>query len=76
MSLLTNVNSVFYIIKVTCRFYYLSYGEMVDFGKSDKMIKLNGKVDKSNTYNRFNSNILLFIQGTSSDKNFLSFSTF
>ena len=25
---------------------------MVDFGESDKMIKLSRKVDKSNTYNR------------------------
>ena len=36
---------------------------MVDFGKSDKMIKINGKVDKSNSYNGFGSNILFFIQG-------------
>ena len=26
---------------------------MVDFGKSDKMIKISGKVDKPNTDNRF-----------------------
>ena len=26
------------------------YGEMVDFGVSDKMIKISGKVDKSNNY--------------------------
>ena len=31
---------------------------MVDF---DKKIKLSGKVDKPNTYNGFNSNILFFI---------------
>ena len=31
-------NPVFYI--------YIRYGEMVDFGKSDKMIKISGKVDK------------------------------
>ena len=36
---------------------------MVDFGKSDKMVKICGKVDKSNTYNGFRSNILFFIQG-------------
>ena len=41
---------------------------MVDFGESDKIIKISGKVDKSNTYNRFSSNISFFIQGrTSSD---------
>ena len=33
-------------------------GEMVDFGKSDKIIK----VAKSNTYNRFSNNISLIIQ--------------
>ena len=27
------------------------------------MIKISGKVDKSNTYNRFSSNILFFIHG-------------
>ena len=40
-----------------------SYGEMVDFGESDKMIKIRGKADKSNTYNGFSSNISFFIQG-------------
>ena len=41
---------------------------MVDSGKSDEMIKISGKVDKSNIYNGFSSNILFFIQGkTSSD---------
>ena len=29
---------------------------MVDFGESDKMVKLSGKVDKSNTENRFSPN--------------------
>ena len=36
---------------------------MVDFGESVKMIKANRKMDKSNTYNGFSSNILFFIQG-------------
>ena len=36
---------------------------MVDFGESDKTIKISGKVDKSNTYNGFSSNISFFIQG-------------
>ena len=34
---------------------------MVDFGKSDKMIKINGKVDKSNVYDWFSGNISFFI---------------
>ena len=30
------------------------YGEMVDFGESDKMIiKISGKMDKTDTYKRF-----------------------
>ena len=33
------------------------YWEMVDFGVSDTMIKISGKMDKSNTYNGFSSNI-------------------
>ena len=53
--------------------YYLSlsvyiYGEMVDFGKSDEMIKISGKMNKSNTYKEFSCNISFFIQRrTSSD---------
>ena len=43
--------------------------EMVDFGESDKMIKINGKVDQPNTYNGFSSNISFFIQGRTSFKN-------
>ena len=39
---------------------------MVDFGKSDKMIKIRGKVDKPNTYTGFISNIS-FIHRISSD---------
>ena len=35
---------------------------MVDLGKSDKMIKINGKIEKSNTYNGFSSNITFLIQ--------------
>ena len=31
--------------------------EMVDLGESEEMIKISGKVDKSNTYNGFSSNI-------------------
>ena len=41
---------------------------MVDIGESYKMIRISGKVNKSNTYNRFCSNISFFIHGrTSSD---------
>ena len=39
---------------------------MIYFGKSDKMIKISGKVDKPNTYNGFSSNISLFIKGRTS----------
>ena len=31
---------------------------MVDFRKSDKMIKISGKVDKSNIYNGFTGNVI------------------
>ena len=45
---------------------------MVDFGESDKMIKISRKVDKSNTYNGFSGNISYFIQGrTSSDSKYI-----
>ena len=35
---------------------------MIDFGKSEQMIKISGKVDKSNTYDGFSCNITFFIQ--------------
>ena len=35
---------------------------MIDFGKSDQMIKVSGKVDKPNTYDGFRSNISFFKQ--------------
>ena len=38
--------------------------EMVGFGKSYKMIKIRGKVDKPNTYNGFRSIISVLIQGS------------
>ena len=41
--------------------YIYIYTEMVDFGESGKMIKISGKVDKSNTYNGFRCYILFFI---------------
>ena len=46
---------------------YLIYmcGEMVNFCESDQMIKISGKVDKSNTYNGFSGysdEVLLLIK--------------
>ena len=41
--------------------------EKIDFGESDKMIKTNGKMDKSNTYSGFSSNTSFFFNRTSSD---------
>ena len=35
---------------------------MVDFGESDKMIKISVKVNKSNTYNGFRRDISFFIE--------------
>ena len=35
---------------------------ILDFGESDKMIKIRGKVDKPNYYDEFSSNISFFIQ--------------
>ena len=34
---------------------------MVDFGESDKMLKISGKVEKLNTFNGFSGNISFFI---------------
>ena len=43
-------------------YIYLSiYGEMVGFGESDKMIKISGKVNKSDSYNVFSGDISFFI---------------
>ena len=47
---------------------------MVDFVNSNKMIKMNGKVYKSNTYNGFNGNMSFFInRKTLSDWTFFVF---
>ena len=35
---------------------------MVDCGESDKRMKINGKMDKSDNYKEFSSNISFFIQ--------------
>ena len=40
---------------------------MVDCGLSDKMIKINGKIDKSDIYKGFSNDISFFIQRISSD---------
>ena len=45
---------------------------MVDFGETDKMIKINGKMDKSDTYNGFSSNISFFIQEFLQNDHFLN----
>ena len=39
-----------------------TYGEMVDFGESKKMVKIIGNADKSNTYNGFSGNIFFFMK--------------
>ena len=36
--------------------------EMLDWGESDKMMKISEKMDKSNTYKRFCSDISFFIK--------------
>ena len=46
------------------------YGEMVDFGKSYKMIKINEKTDTSDTYKEFSSDISFFIQEFLQTKHF------
>ena len=38
-----------------------------DLCESDKMIKISGKVDKSDSYNEFSDNISFFIHKTFSD---------
>ena len=45
-------------------------GEMVDFGEFDKMIKISRKMDKSDSYNRFSSNISFFIHEFLQTKHF------
>ena len=40
---------------IVCPLYTYTFGEMVYFVKSDKMIGISGKMDKSNTYNKFSS---------------------
>ena len=39
--------------------YIQCCGEMIFFGKSDKIIKISGKVDKPKNYNGFNCYIVL-----------------
>ena len=53
--------------------YIYIYNEMEDFGESDKMIKIIGKMDKSDTYKRFSSNISFFIPRISSDSSLKKF---
>ena len=44
--------------------YACNYEEMVDFSKSNKIIKISEKVDTPNTCIEFSSNISFFIQGS------------
>ena len=37
--------------------YKIIYDEIVDFGESDKMIQISGKMVKSDSYKGFSSNI-------------------
>ena len=37
--------------------YILKYGEMLDCGESDRMMKISEKMDKSDTYKMFSCNI-------------------
>ena len=41
---------------------------MIDFGKSDKIIRVSGKVDKSNIYNKFSGYISFFINRRTSSE--------
>ena len=45
--------------------YIYIYVGMVDFGESNEMIKISGKVDKLNTYNGFSDKISLFVNSLS-----------
>ena len=49
-----------YIYIIYIYIYIYIYGEMGDFSEPDKMIKISGKGDKSNTYNGLSGNILFF----------------
>ena len=48
-------------------------GEMIDFGESDKVIKISRKVDKSDTYKGLSSNISIFIREFLQTNHFLIF---
>ena len=41
--------------------YIYIYSKMVDYGESDKMMKIIGKVDKSDSYEGFSCKISFFI---------------
>ena len=47
--------------RISLYIYIYIYGETVDFGESDRMIKISEKEDKSDIYNGFSSDILFFI---------------
>ena len=50
-----------YIHTFICTLTHKHYGEIVGFCGPDKMIKLSGKVNESNTYNGFSGNISFFM---------------
>ena len=50
--------------------YIYIYSRMVDVGESDKMMKISGKMDKSDTYKQFSSDISFSIQEFLQTKHF------
>ena len=50
-----------YIYKHARYIYMYVCVEIVDCGKSDKMIKIRGKMDKSDTYKGFSSSDISFL---------------
>ena len=59
------VNLCVYVCVCVCVYIYIYthiHGEMVDFGETDKMIKISGKMDKSDSYKEFSIDISFFIQ--------------
>ena len=51
--------SVLSLVSLIC-YAYVKQREMVDFGKSDRMRKISGRVDKPNTDNGFSNDISLY----------------
>ena len=67
IKLFVNVSNYVWDIQYIYIYIYIyTYREIGDFGESDKMMKISGKVDKSDTCNGF-SDVSFFIQRTFSD---------